>query len=156
MIQKLIKILNAIKRYVSTNILMCTFILGGLLNACLVRFFTVNNYFALKPILADIVVILVITAIGYFIKPKHQFKYFIVWSVILTLICVVNTVYYGNYLSFASISLLKTATELGDYADAVIENMIQLKDFIYLIPIFALSFVHIQLMHIKNLENTMK
>ena len=145
MIKKLIKILNTIKRYISTNILMCTFIIGGLLNACLVRFFTVNNYFALKPILADIVVLLVITAIGYFIKPKHQFKYFISWSIFLTAICVVNTVYYGNYLSFASISLLKTATELGDYADAVIENMIQLKDFVYLIPIFALSFVHVQL-----------
>ena len=145
MIQKLIKILSAIKRYITTNILMCTFIIGGLLNACLVRFFTVNNYFGVKPILADIVVLLVITAIGYFIKPKHQFKYLMTWSVILTLICVVNTIYYGNYLSFASLSLLKTATELGDYADAVIENMIQLKDFIYLIPIFALSFVHVQL-----------
>ena len=155
MIQKLIKILKAIKRYISTNILMCTFILGGLLNSCLVRFFTVNNYFAIKPILADIVVLLVITAIGYFIKPRHQFKYFIVWSVILTLICVVNTVYYGNYLSFASISLLKTATELGDYADAVIENMIQLKDFVYLIPIFALSFAHVQLKR-KNYYETNK
>ena len=134
---------------------MCTFILGGLLNSCLVRFFTVNNYFAIKPILADIVVLLVITAIGYFIKPRHQFKYFIVWSVILTLICVVNTVYYGNYLSFASISLLKTATELGDYADAVIENMIQLKDFVYLIPIFALSFAHVQLKR-KNYYETNK
>ena len=86
MIQKLIKILKAIKRYISTNILMSTFIIGGILNACLVRFFTVNNYFAVKPILADIVVLLVITAFGYFIKPKHQFKYFIVWSIILTLI----------------------------------------------------------------------
>ena len=122
MIQKLIKILKAIKRYVSTNILMCTFILGGLLNACLVRFFTVNNYFAIKPILADIVVLLVITAIGYFIKPKHQFKYFLGWSMFFTSICIINAVYYSNYLSFASLSLLKTAGELGGYADAVIKN----------------------------------
>ena len=145
MIQKLIKILKSIKRYISTNILMSTFIIGGLLNACIVRFLTVNNYFVIKPILADIVVLLVITAFGYFIKPRHQFKYFISWSIFLTAICIINTVYYGNYLSFASISLLKTATELGDYADAVIENMLQLKDFVYLIPIFALSFVHVQL-----------
>ena len=145
MIQKLIKILNAIKRYISTNILVCTFILGALLNSCIIRFLTVNNYFAIKPILADIVVLLVITSFGYFIKPRHQFKYFISWSVFLTAICIINTVYYGNYLSFASISLLKTATELGDYADAVLQNMLQLKDFVYLIPIFALSFVHIQL-----------
>ena len=145
MIQKLIKILEAIKRYVSTNILMSTFIIGGLLNACLVRFLTVNNYFAIKPILADIVVLLAITALGYFIKPKHQFKYFFTWSILLTLICIINTVYYGNYLSFASISLLKTATELTGYTDAVFQNILQLKDFIYLIQIFSLCFVHVQL-----------
>jgi len=152
MIKKLIKILDKIKKYLSTNILMSTFIITGLINACLIRFFTVSNYFAIKPILADIVVLLVITAIGYFVKPKHQYKYFMVWSVILTLICIVNSVYYDNYLSFASISLLKTATELGGYTDAVFENMLELKDFIFLIQIFALSFVHIQLKKKKYYE----
>lgn len=153
MIQKLIKILKIIKNYINTNILMCTFIIGGLINASVVRFLTVGNYFSIKPILADIVVLLIITAIGYFIKPKHQYKYFMGWSVILTLICIINTVYYGNYLSFASISLLKTASELGKYADAVIENILELKDFVYLIQIFALTFVHIQLKRKNYYEN---
>ena len=152
MIQTLIKILNKIKLYIKTNVLMSTFIISGLINACLVRFLTVNNYFAIKPILADVVVLLTISAIGYFIKPKHQFKYLLGWSVLLTLICVVNTVYYGNYLSFASISLLKTATEITGYADAVFENILELKDFIYLIQIFALTFVHIQLKRKKYYE----
>ena len=132
---------------------MSTFIISGLINACLVRFLTVNNYFAIKPILADVVVLLTISAIGYFIKPKHQFKYLLGWSIVLTLICVVNTVYYGNYLSFASISLLKTATEITGYTDAVFENILELKDFIYLIQIFALTFVHIQLKRKKYYEN---
>jgi len=145
MIKKLIKVLNIIKRYISTNILMTTFIITGLINSSIVRFLTVNNYFAFKPILADITVLLIITAFGYFIKPKHQYKYLMIWSIIFTSVCIINTVYYGNYLSFASISLLKTATELGDYADAVIENILQIKDFVYLIQIFALTFVHIQL-----------
>lgn len=152
MIDKLIKILNKIKNYINTNILMSTFIITGLINSCLIRFFTVSNYFSIKPILADIVVLLTITAIGYFVKPKHQFKYFITWSVVLTLICVVNSVYYDNYLSFASISLLKTATELGGYTDAVFENILELKDFIYLLQIFSLSFVHIQLKRKKYYE----
>jgi len=145
LIQKLIKILEQIKHYFKTNILMSTFVITSLINACLVRFLTVNNYFAIKPVLADITVLLTITAIGYFIKPKHQFKYFLGWSILLTLICIVNTVYYGNYLSFASISLLKTATEITGYVDAVFENILQIKDFIFLIPVFALSFVHLQL-----------
>jgi len=155
LIQKLIKILKIIKEYINTNILMSTFIITGLINACIVRFLTVGNYFSFKPVLADIVVLLVITAFGYFIKPKHQFKYFTFWSIILTAICVINTVYYSNYLSFASISLLKTATEITGYADAVFENILELKDFVYLIQLFALSFVHVQLKR-KNYYETVK
>ena len=153
MIKKLIKMLNKIKQYLKTNILMSTFIISSLINACLLRFFTVSNYFAIKPILADIVVILIITSLGYFIKPKHQFKYFMSWSVLLTLICIINNVYYGNYLSFASLSLLKTASELGGYTDALFENILQIKDFIFLFQIFTLSFVHVQLKRKKYYES---
>ena len=134
-----------LKNYIKTNILMATFIITSVINGFLVRFFTVQNYFAIKPIFADLVVLLIVTAFGYFIKPKHQFKYFLVWSIIFTFVCILNTVYYGNYISFASISLIKTATELGGYTDAVFENILELKDFIFLWQIFTLSFVHIQL-----------
>jgi len=145
MIKKLEKAIKKFKKYLMTNILMTTFIVSSLVNGCLIRFFTVENYFAIKPILADLVVLLIITAFGYFFKPKHQFKYFLGWSIVFTLICIVNAVYYSNYLSFASLSLLKTAGELGGYADAVIKNILEIKQLIYLWQIFALCFVHIQL-----------
>ena len=145
MIKTLQKSLKKIKNYLKTNILMCTFILSTLINGCIIRFFTVENYFAIKPILADLVLLLIITAFGYFFKPKHQFKYFLTWSIILTLICIVNAIYYSNYLSFVSLSLLKTAGELGGYADAVIKNILEIKQLIYLWQIFALCFVHVQL-----------
>ena len=54
-------------------------------------------------------------------------------------------IYYKNYLSFASISLLTTLSELGGYTDAVFENILQWKDFIYLWQLFAVTFVHLQL-----------
>ncbi|MBQ9071610.1 MAG: LTA synthase family protein [Bacilli bacterium] len=145
MINVLKKGLKKFKKYLKTNILMCTFIITSLINGCLLRFFTVENYFAIKPILADLVFLFIITAFGYFIKPKHQFKYFIIWSVVLNLICIINSVYYSNYLSFASVSLLKTASELGGYTDAVFENILEFKDLIFIWQIFALSFVHVQL-----------
>ena len=145
MIKTIKKGLRKAKNYLKTNILMTTFILTSLINGLLVRCFTVQNYFAIKPILADLVVLLVITAFGYFISPKHQYKYFLIWSVLLTFICILNKVYYGNYISFASISLLKTASELKGYTDAVFENILEIKDFIFLWQIFALSFVHLQL-----------
>lgn len=145
MIKSLKKGIKKFKKYLSTNILMCTFIITCLINSSIVRFFTVANFFALKPILADLTFLLIITSFGYFIKPKHQFKYFIVWSIILTFICILNVVYYSNYISFASVSLLKTATELGGYTDAVFENILEIKDLIFIWQIFALCFVHYQL-----------
>ena len=152
MIKKLEKLIKKIKNYLKTNILMSTFIISSLINGCLIRFFTVQNYFAIKPILADLTVLLIITAFGYFIKPKHQFKYFLSWSIVLTLICLINAIYYSNYLSFASLSLLKTASELGGYTDAVIKNILEIKQLIYIWQIFALCFVHIQLKRKKYYE----
>ena len=159
MIDILKKTISKIVEYIKTNLLMSTFIITSLINSFLVRLFTVGNIFALKPVLADLVVLFVITAFGYFIKPKHQYKYFLGFSILLTLICIINTVYYSNYISFASISLLKTASELGGYTDAVFENILEIKDFIFLIQIFVLTFVHIQLKRkgyyekVKEVEN---
>ena len=145
MINALKKNLKKLKRYLKTNILMLTFIITSLINGFLVRFFTVQNYFAIKPIIADLVVLLVVTSFGYFIKPKNQFKYLLFWSIVFTAVCIINTVYYGNYISFSSISLLKTASELKGYTDAVFENILELKDLIFLWQIFTLCFVHLQL-----------
>ena len=136
---------NSFLKYLSTNKLMITFILTSLINGILVRYYSVNNVFSIKPIFGDLAFLLFITSFGYFLKPKNQFRYLIVWSIVLSALCVINTVYYSNYISFASVSLLKTASELGGYTDAVFENILELKDLIYLLQIFILIFVHIQL-----------
>ncbi len=157
--KKMKVIFNKIIKYFKTNILMATFIITSIINGILVRYFTVENIFAIKPILADLCVLLIIVSFGYFIKPKHQFKYLITWSFILSIICIINSVYYSNYLSFASFSLLKTATELTGYTDAVFENILEIKDFVFLFQIFILCFVHFQLKRkkyyqkVKEIEN---
>ena len=131
MIEAIKKFMNKVKSYLSTNMLMVTFIITCLINEFLLRSLTVANYFAIKPLFADLVFLFIVTAFGYFIKPKHQFKYFLVWSIVLSGLCIVNAIYYSNYISFASVSLLKTATELGGYGDAV-SGILELKFFIYL------------------------
>lgn len=130
------------KSYMKTNILFMTFVATSVLNGCLLRFLTVKNFFDLQPIIADLAVVIMIGAIGYFIKPKHQFKYFCTWSVIFTLICIINSMYYTNYLSFASLSLLETSSQVVDVADAVVENVMEIKDFSYLWQLLAIFMVH--------------
>ncbi len=130
------------KSYLKTNILFMTFVITSVLNGCLLRFLTVKNYFDFYPILADLAVAVIIGAFGYFIKPKHQFKYFMFWSIFFSVLCIINSMYYTNYLSFASLSLLETSTQIVDVGDAVVENVMELKDFSYLWQIFALIIVN--------------
>lgn len=141
-IKKIKGIKSISKRYIKTNILFTTFLLSSVINGCLLRFLTVKNYFDIRPIIADTAVVLIIGAFGYFIKPKHQFKYFFTWGIIFTVLCVINSMYYTNYLSFASFSLLETSLQVVDVGDAVVENVMELKDFSYIWQIFALIFVN--------------
>ena len=123
------------KTYVKTNILFIGFILVSLVNSTLLRFFTVEKFWTIKPILADLSVTILIGSIGYFIKPKKQFRYFGLMATLFTLICFINSIYYTNYLSFTSISLLATSTQAIGVADAIWKQIMQIKDFIYIVPL---------------------
>lgn len=136
------KVKEKSKFYLSTNVLFLTFVVTSVMNATLLRFLTVKNYFDLNPLLADLAVVLIIGAFGYFIKGRHQFKYFFTWSVVFTVMCIINSMYYTNYMSYASVSLLATSLQVVDVADAVVENVMELKDFSYLWQIVAMLFVH--------------
>lgn len=130
------------KSYLKTNILFMTFVITSVINEILLRSLTVKNGLSIKPVIADIAVVLVIGAFGYFIKPKHQYKYFFCWSIFFTMLCLINSMYYTNYVSFASFSLLETSLQIVDVGDAVVENVMELKDFCYLWQLLAMFFVN--------------
>lgn len=130
------------KKYVSTNVLFLTFTITSLINGYLLRFFTVKNYFNIKPIIADLAVILIIGSLGYLLKPKHQFKYFFTISIIFVAICMVNSVYYTNFVSFASFTQLKTASQATGVGDAI-QSIIETKDLVFLYQILAMIFVNL-------------
>ena len=130
--------------YSKTNVLLMVFVITNLINAIILRTLTVKNVFAIKPILADTVVLLFISAFSYCFKPKKQFRYYIVWSVIFTAVCIINCVYYSNYISFTSFSLLTTSLELGGYAGAI-GSVLEAKQFIFLWQPFALILFHLSL-----------
>lgn len=128
--------------YIKTNVLFITFVLINLINSWLLRVVTMGDYFSFKAIVTDLAVILLFGAFGYLLKPKKQFKVFMSITVLFTLVCVVNAVYYENYVSFASFSLLSTASFLGDMDGAVITSLIQFKDILLFFPLIVLPVVH--------------
>ena len=145
MIQKTIKRIKTeqlIEKYMKDNVLFIMFVITGVLNASLLRILcmpTVESIFSIQAFLADFAVVTIIGSFAYFLKPKHRFIYYICFNIFLTAICMINSVYYTYYTSFASISMLSLTQYVGEVGDAVTENVIQLKDLIYIIgPIVML------------------
>ena len=145
---KVIKRDHLIRKYFSDNVLFLTFVITGVLNSTILRFLcmhSVENYLSWKAILADTIVVTAIGAFGYFIKPKDRFIYYFGFCIFLTAICMINSVYYTFYTSFASISMLSLTQYIGDVGDAVVENVLQLKDLVYIISPLILIGVHLKL-----------
>lgn len=126
--------LQLIKKKVNNNKLFCLFVVCTVLNSTLLRFVTIHNFGAIKPFLADLSFVLLVGSFYFLIKPKRKTGYLVFWHIFLTIVCLIHSIYYTFYSSFASISLLSTSRFLGDVGDAVTENVLQIKDLVYLLP----------------------
>ena len=133
------------KNYCKNNVLFLTFVIASVINSFLLRALTVKNYFDIRPIIADAGMVILIGSIGYLFKPKKRIFYYLIWSIIYSAICVINSMYYTNYLSYSSISLIATSFLIVDVGDAIVENVMEIKDFCYLWQILVIIFVHIKL-----------
>ena len=131
--------------FFKNNILFALFIIAMLINSSLLRFLTVKNFTAISPVLADLAFVLFIGSFAYFFKPKNRFKYYFTWSIILTLVCFINSIYYTNYVSFTSFSLLATSLQLAGVSDAL-GTIMEIKDFVYWWAPLMLIFVHRKLL----------
>ena len=102
--EKIKRIPAAAKSYAMNNLLVLLFVFSSVLNAFLLRAFTVKFEFSqIKPLMADIALVLFWTVFSYFFKkPKKQFIYLMIFSFIFVVLCVSNSIYFTNYKSFIS------------------------------------------------------
>ncbi len=121
--------------------LLCYFIISSIINATMLRCFTVFNYFAIRPFIADLAIIFLLSSISLLIKEKNKNKYFIILTIISVIMFVVNSMYYTFYKSFASVSLLSTSVFVVDVGDAIVENVVQLKDLVFIWQIIGLILI---------------
>lgn len=119
--------------YFKDNPLLFYFIISALLNTLLLRVITVRNSFAWKPLFADLGMLLIFSSFMFlFRKNSKRKKYLLILSVFTTLVCIIHSVYYTYYDSFASVSLLATSTFVVDVGDAVVEQVLKPSDLLYL------------------------
>ena len=111
------KIKKNIIEYIISNRLFLSYIVISLISTLVPRGYTIGIGKSILPFITDLGIILIIGSIGYFIKPKNQYKYFFTWICIFSLIGLINSIYYVFYSSFASIgelaSLSQTETVTG-------------------------------------------
>ena len=157
------KIINKIKRikrehliskYISENKIFVLFVLVNVINSTLLRVLTMptlENILLLKPIIADLAVTIIFGSFNFFFKRnKSQTIYLSVLTIIFTVLCTINSVYYTFYTSFASFSMLSLAQFIAPVGDAVVENVLQIKDLLYIIP--AVSFFIYVFINKKNIR----
>lgn len=139
---------HIIREYIKNNQLFLVYVITCLVNATMLRFFCIHsmaNYLSIKAIMGDLAVIVILGSFGYLCHPKNRFTYYLILDIFLSAICMINSVYYTFYSSFASVSMLSLTQYIGDVGDAVVENVLQLKDLVYVIGPMLLIFVHIKL-----------
>ena len=145
---KKVKKEHLVKKYLQENVLFLVFVFTVVLNSTVLRFFcmhTIENYLSFKAIVADLTVAIIIGSFGYLCKPKNRFTYYLIFDILLSAICMINSAYYTFYTSFASVSMLSLTQYIGDVGDAVVENVIQLKDLFYIIGPLLLIFAYIKI-----------
>lgn len=125
------KVRKKIVEYISTNRLSISFMVLSMIETTLFRYFIFGNPWQFMPCTLDFAIILIIVSISYFIKPSKQYNYYLIWSIILTLMCIINSVYYSFYMSFASFSLLASLSQVRTVTDSLTEKF-RIIDFIYL------------------------
>ncbi|MBE6150714.1 MAG: LTA synthase family protein [Firmicutes bacterium] len=136
-----------IKLYVTTNVFFCLFVLFNLINGVMIRYFsigTTETLFAFQPFMADLAVVIALGALGYLMRHKIRVVYWYFITLLCTLVCVVNSVYYTFYSSYASVSLLSIA-KYGDAVSDAIWDIIKFKDISYIILPICLLFVYFRL-----------
>ena len=118
--------------------LLYYFIFSSIINATMLRCFTVFNYFSLRPFIADLGIIFLFSALSFLVKEKNKNKYFLILTIISVVMFIVNSMYYTFYKSFASVSLLATSVFVVDVGDAIVENVVQIKDLVFLWQLIGL------------------
>src|SRR5574344_653779 len=129
---KLNKRFKAFLNFLQYNKQFCAYVILSLLCCIFLRFYTIGNPTDIKPFLFDLAMSLIIGAFCFFYKPQKQFTYLFTCLILLTIVCVVNSIYYRFYSSFASFSLIAALGQVGEVGNAVFAKM-DVWQFLYLL-----------------------
>lgn len=140
---KIKKLKNFIFNFRRNYPVLLFYIISNFINSILFRLFTTGS-FKIRPLFFDMGFILLLSALSFFIKKNGKKTYYIITSVLLVAVCIINSMYYNYYNSFVSVSLLATSVFVQDFGDVVIDFALNFKDWIYLWQLIFLILIIIK------------
>lgn len=154
--EKIKKLLKIIKKDYPVETF---FIISNLINGLIIRIVTVKNGLFISPLLVDLGFLILVSLLSLLIKKEKRIRYFITLSIIFNIVCIVNSIYYHYYSSFASISLIANITFASDVSNAIVENVLKAVDLIYIWQTITLVIIYKKTNkkeYIKHKENKKK
>ena len=154
--EKIKKLLKIIKKDYPVETF---FIISNLINGLIIRIVTAKNGLFISPLLVDLGFLILVSLLSLLIKKEKRIRYFITLSIIFNIVCIVNSIYYHYYSSFASISLIANITFASDVSDAIVENVLKAVDLIYIWQTITLVIIYKKTNkkeYIKHKENKKK
>lgn len=125
------------------NKILILYIVGSILNGIILRAFTIGKAYSIRPILGDLIVTLVFISFYFLIKKKFRFAYLLTISIISSVVCIANVIYYFYYSSFISITFFSFALTNHDTGGSdVLGSMLNPKFFIFLWFVIAIIIFH--------------
>ena len=121
------------------NYIIYIFIISSLINSTLLLF-TTTGLGNIRFILSDLVILLLICSFSFLVKKRNL--YFLIFSIVLSLICCINSVYYNNYNDFASIYLLATLPQAFKLPSEAVTSVFQVSDFIFIWQILLMIILY--------------
>lgn len=140
---KIEKLKNFIFNFRRNYPVLLFYIISNFINSVLFRLFTTGS-FKIRSLFFDMGFIILLSAFSFLIKKNGKKTYYIITSILLVAICIINSMYYNYYSSFVSISLLATSVFVEDFGDVIIEFALNIKDWIYLWQLIFLILIIIK------------
>jgi len=136
------KLLVQTKVFLKEDKLVVFYILGNLINGYLLRLMTIKQYFSISAILADLVASLFFASFYFVIRKKYRNFYLYFMSILATLICIANAVYYFYYNSFISVTFISFVLMNHETGDAhVVSDLLRVQYFLFVwFPIFLIIY----------------
>lgn len=132
------------------NYIIYIFVISSLINSTLLLF-TTTGLGNIRFILSDLVILLLICSFSFLVKKRNL--YFLIFSIVLSLICCINSVYYNNYNDFASIYLLATLPQAFKLPSEAVTSVFQISDFIFIWQILLMIILYRMNKYEKNAIN---